>query len=167
VTEPPENPYASPPPGWQAPVPPAPAPPPYGAPPGWQPPPTPPPPYAAPPDWQPPPPPYGAPPGSYPQYGYQHYGYPRPQNTNAFAIAALVTSIVLGFLPIVGGGLAVTFGVIGLRQCARNGERGRGLAIAGIVIGGLATAFWILAFVGIAIGHHGSDGGSGLGAVLY
>jgi hypothetical protein len=61
----------------------------------------------------------------------------------------------------------VTFGIIGLRQCARLGERGRGLAIAGIVVGGVAIVFWILAFIGLAVGSSTDSGTSNLGAVLW
>jgi hypothetical protein len=147
---------------------PQPAPPPYAAPPGWQPPPpTPPPPYGAPPGWAPPPPPYGAPPGSYPQYGYSQYGYPRPQNFNGFAIAAPLVAFFLGIVPFLGGSLGVVFGVIGMRHCQRAGERGRGLAITGIVLGGISLALWILIIGHGIANHHSSDGGSGLGTVLY
>jgi hypothetical protein len=171
----PVNPYAPPPPGWQPPA----QPPQYGVPPGWQPQPPPPPPYAAPPGWKPPPPeppPYGAPPGwqppppaggGYPQYGHQSYGYPAPGSTNGFAIASLVCAIVLAVVPFLGGGLGVIFGIIGTRQCARNGERGKGLAIAGIVIGAIAIAFWILGIIGLAINHHHNNGSGGLGAIIY
>ena len=118
---------------------PQPAPPPYAAPPGWQPPPaSPPPPYGAPPGWAPPPPPYGAPPGGYPQYGYPQYGYPRPQNFNGFAIAAPLVAFFLGIVPFLGGSLGVVFGVIGMRNCQRAGERGRGSSNHGDVLGGIA-----------------------------
>lgn len=144
------------------PAPPLPDVPPYAAPPGWQPPP---PPYAAPPGWQPPPPPpppYGAPPNW--QSGYSPYGYPAPGNTNGFAIAALVCAIVFSVVPFLGVALGIGFGITGLRQCAARNERGRGLAIAGIVIGGLGALFWILALIGLAVDSSGSSGG-GLGAL--
>jgi hypothetical protein len=182
VTEPPDNPYAPPPPGW---APPPPPPPPYGAPPGWAPPPTPPPPqapqpppygapptapapppYGAPPGWAPPPPPYGAPPGSYPTYGYQPYGYPQAQHWNGFAIAAPICAFLLGIVPFLGGILGLTFGTIGLRNCARNGERGRGLAITGIVIGAISLGLWIL-IIALGVTHNSNNSGPGLGAFIY
>jgi hypothetical protein len=106
-------------------------------------------------------------PGGYPAYGYQQYGYPQPQSTNGFAIASLVCSIVLGLIPFLGAGLALIFGIIGLRQCARSRERGRGLAIAGLVIGGLALVYSVLVVVGIAVSGHTSTTSPGLGAILY
>jgi hypothetical protein len=93
-------------------------------------------PQPAPPSWQPPHAPYGAPPheaaGWYAQGGY---GYPRPQDTNGFAIASLVCSLLGILFLVIGPTLGFVFGVIGLRQVPRLGQRGRGLAIAGMTIG--------------------------------
>jgi hypothetical protein len=119
-----------------------------------------------------PPPPYGAPAGwQQPQYGaapgYQPYGYGAPSTTNGFAIAALSCAIVLAIVPFLGGILGVVFGIIGLKQTARNGERGRGLAIAGIVIGGIVILFWILGIIGIAIGGSSDSSNTNLGAFIY
>lgn len=58
--------------------------------------------------------------------------------TNAFAIAALVLGLVGAFL------LSVTFGIIALHQISRRGQRGRGLAIAGISI----SVGWVLVLGG-------------------
>lgn len=102
-------------------VPPAPAqPPPYGAyppPPGGYPPP---PPGAYPP---PPPPGYGSPyPGTYPPA-------PASQGWNGFAIAGFVLAFLCSILGII-------FSAIALNQLkTRPLQRGRGLAIAGIIIG--------------------------------
>jgi hypothetical protein len=188
-----DNPYAPPPPDWQPPaVPPygaptgwAPQQPPYAAPPGWQPAPPPygtapagapppgggsadpnqPPHYPVAPAWQPqyaPGQPYGAAPGWAP--GYQPYGYPQPSTTNGFAVASLVCSIVLSWLFGVGGVLGVVFGIIGIKQCARQGERGRGIAIAGIVLGGIAIAFWLVILIAV-VAVHGSNGGGNGGSL--
>jgi hypothetical protein len=81
------------------------------------------------------------------------YGYPRPRNTNGFAIASLVCSLVGVLVVVVGPGLGIVFGIIGLRQTSRLGEAGRGLAIAGIVIGGLVLLFDVLGLIGLAVGH--------------
>jgi hypothetical protein len=67
--------------------------------------------------------------------------------TNGFAIAALICSLVVGWIPYVGGLLGLIFGIIGLRQCNRTGDRGRGLAIAGIAIGAVGIVLWTLIFV--------------------
>lgn len=86
------------------------------------------------------PPPYGGPP---PPYGYPaqySYGYPPPRQTNALAIAALVCAFV--FAP-----LGIVFGHLSLSQIKKSGEEGRGLAIAGLVIGYLVTILTVLIVV--------------------
>jgi hypothetical protein len=106
--------------------------------------------------------PYIQPPGYGGGYGY----YPPQAGTNGFAIAALVCSIVLAVVCI-GSILGIVFGIIGLRQCAERGQSGRGLAIAGIVIGGIAIVLWIvLIIVGTVAGHSSSPDNSGFGATL-
>ncbi|HEX2283679.1 MAG TPA: peptidylprolyl isomerase [Mycobacterium sp.] len=88
-----------------------------------------------------PPPPYGAyPPPPYGGYPAEHYGYPRPKQTNALAIVALVCAFV--FAP-----LGILFGHISLSQIKKTGEEGRGLAIAGLVIGYLVTLLTVLVIV--------------------
>jgi Domain of unknown function (DUF4190) len=69
-------------------------------------------------------------------------------------------------VPGLGGVLGITFGIIGLRHCSRNGERGRGMAIAGIVIGAIAIVFWALV-LGVSLAHHSNDTSPGLGALIY
>jgi hypothetical protein len=71
---------------------------------------------------------------------------------------------VLSWLFGIGGVLGVVFGIIGLKQCARQGENGRGLAIAGIVIGGLVIGFWVLGLILVAVTDSGSSSGGSLGA---
>lgn len=68
--------------------------------------------------------PSAPPPGAYPQ-AYP----PAPQRTDGFAIAALVFGIIGWAL------FSVIFGVVSLRRIRRTGRQGRGLAIAGIVLG--------------------------------
>jgi hypothetical protein len=116
---------------------------PYGPPPG------------QPPPGQPPPgnPPPGYPPPGYGPPGYGPPGYPpafyRPP-TNTMAILALVFAFV--FAP-VGLGL----GIAARRQIRQTGEEGDGLALAGIIVGGIFTAlfvlmivFWIIAFASLS-----------------
>lgn len=106
----------------------------------------------------PPPGPYGTVPGGYPpppgaypgaDYGYGYGGYPSPPvaRTNSLAVAALVSSLValpayimcfIGFLPSI---LGIILGVIGLSQVTKSGEKGKEMAIAGIVIGAVALVF--------------------------
>ncbi|MCK2239454.1 MULTISPECIES: DUF4190 domain-containing protein [unclassified Crossiella] len=85
-----------------------------------------------------PPPPPEAPAG-YPQ-PYQPYGQaPVPGNTNGFAIAALVLGIIPGIITNV---LAVIFGLVSLNQIKQRADRGKGMAIAGIVVAGVWLALW-------------------------
>jgi len=77
---------------------------------------------------------YGGAPGYVGAYGTEAPG------TDGLAIASLVTSVggfvILGALPSpVGLGL----GIASLRRIRRTGAGGRGLAIAGVVVGGLGT----------------------------
>ncbi|WP_280274726.1 DUF4190 domain-containing protein [Nocardia wallacei] len=79
---------------------------------------------------------------------------PQQQGTNGFAIAALVTGILGGIC-----GLSIVFGIIALVQIKKTGQRGRGLAIAGLVL----TAAWIAlgvigAIAGIANSPRDSSG---------
>ncbi len=106
----------------------------------------------------PPPPTYV---GGYPQpYGYQPYsGYPAPGDTNGFAIASLVSALVGIFALIVGPLLGIVFGVVALHQLGRTPARGRGLAIAGIIIGSVVLLLDVLGLIGLAVGHPSSSGG--------
>lgn len=114
-----------------------------------------------------PPPGYGPPsPGQY-GYGYQapYYSAPLPRN-NPLAIAALVCGIVqfLGGLVVFGNILlaipAVICASIGLRQIKERRERGRGLAIAGLVLGILGIAYFVLIVLAVIIFGSVHAGGS-------
>ncbi|WUO29531.1 DUF4190 domain-containing protein [Streptomyces sp. NBC_00286] len=100
--------------------------------------------------YPPPPGPYGAQPGpGQGPYGYQPWGQhppyapfpPPPASLNGFAIAALVLGI-LCFLPLIG----LILGLIALVQIKKKGERGKGMAIAGVILSSLGTAFLVFAF---------------------
>lgn len=90
-----------------------------------------------PPQWGPPQGPGGGPPPYYP-----------PQQpaagTNGMAIAALILGIIGGII------LAPIFGFIALSQIKRTGQRGREMAIAGIVLSGLWLLVIIFGVVAIA-----------------
>jgi len=135
-------------------------PPPPGPPPGYGPPPQagPPPGYGQPPPGYGPPPPasYGQPPGygappppPYATYGVQPYV---AKKTNGFAIA----SLILGALWIywIGSILALIFGYIGKSQIEKSGDTqdGRGLAIAGIVLGWIGVAVLVIGIIAVAAG---------------
>ncbi|MEY3029021.1 MAG: hypothetical protein RL198_418 [Actinomycetota bacterium] len=73
---------------------------------------------------------------------------PTSAKTNAMAIVSLVTSI-LG-LSLIG----VITGHIGMSQIKKTGEQGNGLAVAGLVIGYIGVAAWLLfwfAFGGLVL----------------
>jgi hypothetical protein len=101
------------------------------------------------------PPPAGPPPGVSPPPG-QTWGapaYAQPRRTNGFAIASLVLGCV--FCLLFSGVLAVIFGNIALNQIAQSPDTqtGRGLAIAGIVLGWIGIALLgILAFTWLGYG---------------
>ncbi len=113
---------------------------------------TPPPP---PPGGTPPPPPGGQPPGyppgGAPPPGYVPFGGPAgpASRTNGFAVASLVLGIVglllcFTFIPWI---LAIIFGVIAMRQCSEDSSyTGRGMAVAGLVLGVIAAALVALIF---------------------
>ena len=82
-------------------------------------------------------------PNPYPPYPYPYpYRYPAylPRPTNAMAVASLVCAFVIA-------PLGVVFGHISLGQIKRSGEQGRGMAIAGLVIGYLITIVTVVALV--------------------
>jgi len=83
---------------------------------------------------------YGSPPpGLAPGY-YPLHPDAAPQTTNGMAIAAMVLGIV--WIWWVGSVLALIFGCVALRQINERNQAGRGMAIAGVVLG----------CVGIAVG---------------
>jgi len=75
------------------------------------------------------------------------YGYYQPAPpTNGMAIASLVVSLTVPFL---GPILAVVFGHIALSQIQRRGDGGRGMAIAGLVIGYIGIALVVVYFIAV------------------
>jgi hypothetical protein len=59
---------------------------------------------------------------------------PQPRRTNGAAIASLIFG-VLGCIPILGPLLAIVFGFVGVRKARDPNVGGKGLAIAGIILG--------------------------------
>lgn len=73
------------------------------------------------------------------------YPPPAPQGkTSGFAIASFVFGLIGGVI------LSVVFGIIALRRISRRGLRGRGFAIAGLVLSGLWTLL-IATIVAVAL----------------
>ena len=96
---------------------------------------------------------YGPPPG----YGQPAYGPPPGygRQTNTMAILSLVMAFV--FAP-----AGLIMGFIARKQIRQTGEDGAGLALAGIIVGAIATAFfvlviifWIIAFASLSSGSFG------------
>lgn len=70
-----------------------------------------------------------------------------PARTNGFAIASLVFGILGGIL------LSVIFGIVALVQLKNRNERGKGMAIAGLVLSGVwtvAICIGLLVFIVLA-----------------
>ncbi len=87
--------------------------------------------------------------GALPPHGYPPYAYPQP--VNGLAIASLVVSVV-AMVGLCGYGLGGYLGVVGLvlgvvarRQIRERGNGGAGLALAGVIVGSIATAIAVLA----------------------
>ncbi len=126
--------------------------------------------------------PFGGQPG-YPAYpgqqpGYGGYpGYPQPQQTgtNGLAIASLSTGIIafpFSCIPLLGYGsvflaiAAIVMGVIAMKQTKQTGQQGRGMAIAGVVLGGVYLALFVIGLI-FGIAYIASDGfGSGSNLLL-
>jgi len=79
-----------------------------------------------------------------------YYPVPPPPPTNGLAIGALVCGILELFT--LGGAAipAVILGHVARSQIRRTGERGDGMAIAGLVLGYLAIAGWALVILLVA-----------------
>lgn len=103
---------------------------------------------------------YGAAPayGTPPAYGAPAYTpYPSAPKANVLAIVSLIASISgFVFLPFIGSVAGVITGHISLRQLRTSGEGGRGMAIAGTVVGWVGVAlslivgvFFVIWFVAI------------------
>ena len=77
----------------------------------------------------------------------------QPQSTNGFAIASLVLGIL--WIYWIGSALALIFGYIAKSQIDSSGGRqsGRGMAIAGIVLGWIGVGILVLLILaGVSIG---------------
>ncbi|MGH3562780.1 MAG: DUF4190 domain-containing protein [Mycobacterium sp.] len=131
--------------------------------------------YPPPPSYPPPPPGYPPPPPPYPGAragpwpypgGYDPYRPGPAPGTNGMAIASLVTSIAafpvgipltllcwIGVLVPIAG---IVLGIVALNQIRQTGQRGREMAIGGIVVGAavlLILAVLFLLFVALAVNN--------------
>jgi Domain of unknown function (DUF4190) len=100
-------------------------------------------------DAPPPPPTYGQP---------SPYGAPVPQGTNGMAIASLVVGLVS--LPLtclcgvgaIGGIVSIVLGFIARKQIPERGQKGNGLALAGIIMSVVSIALLIVVIILAATG---------------
>jgi hypothetical protein len=94
----------------------------------------------------------GAPSAPYPSYPPPSPSYPPPppagSRTNGLAVASLVLGIV--WLCGVGSILALIFGCVALSRIKRTGEGGRGMAIAGIVLGSIGAIVLVISIAALA-----------------
>jgi hypothetical protein len=87
---------------------------------------------------------YGAPYGAAPAYS----GYATGGKTNSLAIVSLVSSLVgIFIIPLIGSIVGIITGHMALGQIKRTGENGRGLALAGTIVGYVGVAFAILGII--------------------
>lgn len=103
------------------------------------------------------PPGYPAAPMGYGPPGYPGgYGMPAPAPTNSLAIGSLVTSILslpltaMCAIGLIAAFVGIGLGVTAVNQVKQTGQEGRGLAIAGIAIGGLGVLLnggWLVFFL--------------------
>lgn len=98
--------------------------------------------------------PYGNPSGQQSYAPLPPSGYPANYNPrmNSYAIVALVCAFVIS-------PLAIIFGHLSLRQIAVTGEQGRGLAIAGLLLGYLSIVA-LVAYIVLVVVLMGTVGGT-------
>jgi len=85
------------------------------------------------------------PPNPYPSHGYPAPAHPSAPRTNGLAIATLVLGICgFALIPIIMGHIA-------LKQIRERGESGGGMAIAGLILGYIALAGYVILIVAVII----------------
>jgi hypothetical protein len=96
---------------------------------------------------------YSAPPAGPPAYGQAEsaYGQPATGKTNTLAIVSLVASLV-GFATGIGFIAGIICGHISLGQIKKTGEQGRGLALAGLIIGYIGIVLSIIVVIVVIAG---------------
>jgi hypothetical protein len=88
-----------------------------------------------------PPSPQSMPPAGYPA--------PAPRKTNGAAVGSLIVGL-LGFcIPFLGGLIAVVLGFFGIQKAKDPQVGGKGMAIAGLILGLLSIGVWALAGGGV------------------
>lgn len=81
-------------------------------------------------------------------YASGGYGYAMPVRTNTLGIVSLIASIVGVFvLPVIGQIVGIVTGHMSLSQIKARAEKGRGLAVAGLIVGYITLALGVLLLV--------------------
>ncbi len=75
-------------------------------------------------------------------------GYGPAGHTNGLAVASLACGVAQFLVPLPTAILAIVFGHLARGQISRTGERGSGLALAGLVLGWAQLVLVIIAIVG-------------------
>lgn len=70
------------------------------------------------------------------------YGMAQPARTSGAAIGSLICGL-LGCIPLITSLLAIVLGIVGIKSASRPGVSGKGLAIAGLILGVLGILGWI------------------------
>lgn len=94
--------------------------------------------------------PYGQGPSSV-GYGAPNGYNPNPRKTNVLAIASLISGIGAFIVPILASIAAIILGHMALNQIKQRNEEGKGMAIAGLILGyvGIGIALLYIVFIGI------------------
>jgi Domain of unknown function (DUF4190) len=90
---------------------------------------------------------------------------PQGAGINWMAVASLVCSL-FGWLCVVGPLFGLIFGFVALNQIKQTGQRGRGMALAGIIIGGILVALVIYVGLHRTAGRHAPSKNSGAPAAV-
>ncbi len=94
---------------------------------------------------------YGTAPAYGPGAGYAPapYGAYAPVKTNTLAVISMIASIVgfIWILPFIGSLGGVIMGHISLKQIATSGEKGRGMALAGLIVGYVGLALFVIGVI--------------------
>lgn len=108
-------------------------------------------PASYPPPVPPAPPAYGTP-AAPPAYSAApaYAAYPQGPKTNTLAIVSLVSSLVGVFvIPVIGQIVGIITGHMSLSQIKRTGENGRGLGLAGVIIGWVTLGLAIIGVIAL------------------
>lgn len=87
---------------------------------------------------------------------------------NTLAVVSIATALTS-----IGAVAAIITGHVALTQIKKSGESGRGLALAGTIVGYVTIALWVLGSIAFAIAgaylqsKYGMERGMGMGKMMY